>query len=221
MPDVRMELSDALEFMKTLEAGSVQVCVTDPPYGIGENSNKNNSRGGITKFKGKHNKYCPPKDYGNFDWDSQPATQEQINECQRVSKNQVIFGGNYFNLPPSPCWLVWDKLNGGNDFADCELAWTSYKTAVRKFTYLWNGMIKEHPEKRYHPTQKPLALMLWVIENYTKPGDTILDPFAGSGTTAIACIQLGRNFLGCDSNPAYVEIARRRIAAAMMQEPLF
>ena len=196
--------------MRTMPDKSVQVCVTDPPYGIGENRAKVMSRG----------KLSAPIDYGEFDWDAQPATAEQIDACRRVSQNQVIFGGNYFVLPLSSGWIVWDKLNSG-DFADCELAWTSYKRAVRKFTYLWNGMIKEHPEKRFHPTQKPLALMLWVIENYTKPSDTVLDPFMGSGTTGVACVQLGRNFIGCEIDPGYFNIAEKRIHDALNQPDLF
>ncbi len=123
----------------------------------------------------------------------------------------------YFSMPPSPGWIVWDKLNGANDFADCELAWTSYRRAVRKIAYMWNGMIKQKPEERFHPTQKPLAVMLWVIENYTKPGDTILDPFMGSGTTGVACVQLGRNFIGIEIDARYFAIAQKRIADAEKQ----
>jgi DNA modification methylase len=107
-------------------------------------------------------------------------------------------------------------VNSG-DFADCELAWTSHKKAVRKFAYMWNGMIKQKPEERYHPTQKPLALMLWVLENYTNEGNTIFDPFMGSGTTGVACVQTGRNFIGCEIDPGYFEIAKKRIEAAQLQ----
>ena len=117
-------------------------------------------------------------------------------EC---SKNQIIFGGNYYAdyLPPSSCWIVWDKLNGDSDFADCELAWTSFKTAVRKIQYRWNGMLQgdmKHKEKRVHPCQKPLPVMEWIIEKYTNKDAIILDCFAGSCTTAVACHRLGRKF---------------------------
>jgi DNA modification methylase len=201
--------SDCLEVMKGMADKSVDAVITDPPYGIGQDRKKVMAREQMAK----------PIDYGEFSWDYEPATAEQIDELIRVSKEQVIFGGNYFVLPPSSSWIVWDKLNTG-DFADCELAWTSHNKAVRKFTYVWNGMIKQKPEKRYHPTQKPLALMLWVLENYTNPGDTILDPFMGSGTTGVACFQTGRNFIGIEIDKDYYKIARQRIKEALMQPRL-
>ena len=207
MIDVKLMLGDCLELMRGMDDGSIDAVITDPPYGIGENRKRVMSREKLAK----------PIDYGEFSWDAKPATAEQIAELIRVSTNQIIFGGNFFDLPPSSSWIVWDKLNGGNDFADCELAWTSHKKAVRKFTYLWNGMIKQKPEKRYHPTQKPLELMKWCIENYTNPGDTILDPFMGSGTTGVACVQTGRKFIGIEIDPVYYEIAKKRIAQAQLQ----
>ena len=207
---VQIYLGDCLEVMKSMPDKSVDAVITDPPYGIGECRAKVLSRG----------KLAAPIDYGDFTWDSRPATAEQIGEIIRVSKEQVIFGGNYFTLPPSSSWIVWDKLNGSNDFADCELAWTSHKKAVRKFSYLWNGMIKQRPEKRFHPTQKPLILMKWVLENYTHEGDTILDPFMGSGTTGVACVQTGRNFIGIEIDPTYFAIAERRIKEAQEQPTL-
>ena len=211
MSEVTLYLGDCLDVMKGMPDKSVDAVITDPPYGLGECRQKVLSR----------RKLAAPIDYGDFDWDSTPATDEQIAEIFRVSKHQVIFGGNYFNLPPSPSWIVWDKLNGRNDFADCELAWTSHKKAVRKFAYLWNGMIKQRPERRYHPTQKPLSLMRWVIENYTEPGDTVLDPFMGSGTTGVACVQAGRNFIGVEIDPGYYAIAEKRIRQAQQQPTLW
>jgi DNA modification methylase len=203
-----------MDILPTLEAGSVDAVITDPPYGIGESNQKNLSRGGFSTPKWKR---AQAIDYGDFNWDKEPATAEQLLEIQRVSKNQVIFGGNHFALPRSSGWIVWDKLNGESDFSDCELAWTSYPRGIRKFTYLWAGFLKQKPEERYHPTQKPLALMLWVIENYTQPGDTVLDPFAGVGTTGVACVQLGRNFIGIEIDPRYHSIAEKRIADAQRQ----
>jgi site-specific DNA-methyltransferase (adenine-specific) len=139
----------------------------------------------------------------------------------RVSKNQIIFGGNYFieYLKNSPCWIVWDKDNSGN-FADCELAWASFKTAVRKFKWRWNGMLQEdmkHKESRYHPTQKPVELMKWILNKYSKPTDLILDPFLGSGTTAIAAKQIHRRYIGIEISQKYCDIARQRLG----QEVLF
>jgi len=206
MSEVTLYLGDCLEIMLMLTG--IDVVVTDPPYGIGENNRKNLSRG----------KLALPIDYGEFTWDK-PIDERHIKAIFRVSAEQVIFGGNYYAhlLPPSSSWIVWDKQNGANDFADCELAWTSHKKAVRKFTYLWNGMIKQKPETRYHPTQKPLALMKWVIENYTKLGDTVLDCFMGSGTTGVACVQTGRNFIGIEIDEGYFNIAKKRIAQAQRQ----
>lgn len=141
---------------------------------------------------------------------------------RRISKNQIIFGGNYFveNLQNSSCWIVWDKNNNGNNFADCELAWTSFKSAVRKFKFTWNGMLQENmknKENRVHPNQKPVPLMQWCIQNYSKETDVILDPFLGSGTTAVACKNLGRKFIGIEQSPEYCKIAEDRLR----QEVLF
>ena len=208
---VELILGDCLEVMKSMEDKSVDVVITDPPYGIGEDSFRVASRTKLAKTK----------DYGKFSWDVK-VDKEIIDLMLSVSIHQVIFGGNYYAnwLPPSSSWIVWNKLNSGN-FADCELAWTSHKRAVRKFDYLWNGMIKQQPEERFHPTQKPLVLMKWVIENYTKPGDTILDPFMGSGTTGVACVQTGRNFIGIEIDATYFAIAEKRIAEAQLQDRLF
>jgi len=205
MSEVTLYHGDCLDIMPTL--AGIDVVVTDPPYGIGENNRKNLSR----------EKLASPIDYGDFDWD-EPIDERHIEAMLKVSHDQVIFGGNYYadKLPASSSWIVWDKVNSG-DFADCELAWTSHKRAVRKFTYMWNGMIKQKPEKRYHPTQKPLALMKWVIENYTKPGDTVLDCFMGAGTTGVACVQTGRNFIGIEIDEGYFNIANKRIAQAQRQ----
>jgi site-specific DNA-methyltransferase (adenine-specific) len=154
-----------------------------------------------------------------------PPSKEIFTEIFRISKNQIIFGGNYFieYLKNGPCWLVWDKDNSGN-FADCELAWTSFDTAVRKFTWRWNGMLQQdmkHKEKRYHPTQKPIPLFEQILRMYSKPTDLILDPFLGSGTTAIACEQLGRKWIGIEKEPKYCEIARERIKQADKTSLLF
>ena len=213
-----MELytGDSYEYMRTLKDKSIGVIVTDPPYGIGENNTKNMSR-----IRSNY-KWRNPKaiDYGDYDWDSKPITHNEIAEILRCSCEQVIFGGNYYTLPPSSGWIVWDKKTSG-DYADCELAWTSYDRAIRMFSYLWSGFKKQKPEKRYHPTQKPLALMLWVIENYTSANELVYDPYMGSGTTGVACQILGRPFIGGDRNPKYVAIAERRIAQAALQPGLF
>lgn len=200
---------DCLEAMRVLPDGCVDAVITDPPYGIGESNERALSRG----------KMAPARDYGHFDWDKEPASAEQIAELRRISRSQVIFGGNYFDLPPSSCWLVWDKLNGDNDFADCELAWTNLKKAVRRIRWLWNGMIRQDSEERFHPTQKPLGVMMWA--NQQLEAKTILDPFCGSGTTLVAAKKLGRHFLGFEISEEYCRIARERIALAEAQPSLF
>lgn len=196
-----MHLGDCIEIMRAMPDGAFDAVVTDPPYGLGEAAGKNKSRG----------KVAPARDYGDADWDDQPATPEQIAEIRRVSRWQIIFGGNYFELPPQSCWLVWDKLNSG-DFADCELAWTNLPRAVRRIAWRWNGMIREGKEPRYHPTQKPVGVMLWSLE-WLPDGKTILDPFAGSGTTGVAAIRQGRTFVGIEREREHFDTACARLRA--------
>jgi len=207
---------DCLDFMKSMPDKCVDLVLTDPPYGIGEDGLSNHSRGCLaatTKFSNKQ-------------WDKTIPTKEYFDEMQRVSKEQIIFGGNYFieYLRSTPCFLVWDKDNGKSDFADCELAWCSYKTAVRKFKYKWQGMLQENmkeKEKRFHPTQKPVALFTWILNNYSTSGMTIFDPFAGSGTTAIACLETGRNYILVEKEPEYIKIINKRIEVWKEQGRLF
>jgi site-specific DNA-methyltransferase (adenine-specific)/modification methylase len=201
-------LGDCMDILPTLN--KVDAVITDPPYGINENSKKVASRGNM----------AAPKDYGDFDWDKAPPPDELIELIRTKGKYQAFFGGNYFTLPPTSCWLVWDKLNGDNDFADCELAWTNWPKAVRRLQWRWNGMIRQGNEERFHPTQKPLEVMKWVIELCPK-SETILDPFMGSGTTGVAAIQMGRKFIGIERDPKYFEIACKRIKLAVSQPQLF
>jgi len=194
--------------MKSIPDGSVDLVLTDPPYGIGESNEKNASRGCLTK----------PISFGHYEWDKERISREFFIEIIRISKNQVIFGGNYYTdyLKPSSCWVVWDKDNGETDFADCELAWCSFNKAVRIFRYKWQGMLQEnmkHKEKRYHPTQKPIALFKWILEKYSSSGDVVLDPFLGSGTTLRACRETDRIGLGFEINPDYESIIRKRYMA--------
>lgn len=200
---------DCLQFMKQLPDEYFDLIITDPPYGIGEKNIQNN------KSRGKLAKSTNWKDSG--EWDNSIPSEECFKEMLRVSKNQIMFGGNYMTqyLNPSSCWIVWDKDNGNNDFADCELAWTSFNKAVRKFKWRWNGMLQEdmkNKEKREHPTQKPVSLGLWILGKFAKEGDLIFDPFVGSGSFLVACKQKGFNFVGCEINKDYVEIANKRLA---------
>jgi len=195
--------ADCREVLPLLEP--VDLVLTDPPYGIGEARDKSKSRNrGI--------RLAVQKDYGNFDWDDKPIDQDLIN--QLITQPAIIFGGNYYTMPPSACWLVWDKHQTG-DFADCELAWTNLPGAVRRINYLWNGMIKQRPEQRWHPTQKPLDVMKWCITQAdTKLKNkitTILDPFAGSGTTLRAAKDMSRKAIGIEREEQYCEVAAKRL----------
>ena len=208
--DAVLYCGDCLEILPTLP--KVDAVVTDPPYGIGESNEKNLSRGGLAR----------PTDYGAFNWDAEPISGELMDAVRAAGKWQIIFGGNYYQCPPASCWLVWDKENGENDFADCELAWTNLPKAVRRIRYMWNGMLRANKEKRGdHPTQKPVGVMSWCVGQLPEPSQTILDPFMGSGTTGVACANLGRKFIGIEIEPKYFDIACRRIENAYRQGRLF
>ncbi len=206
--DCTLIQGDCLEVMPPL--GKFDAVVTDPPYGIGENHQKVASRRNAASVR----------DYGAFVWDSAPASAEQIAAIRQISRHQIIFGGNYFDLPPTTCWLVWDKQNGGSDFADCELAWTNLPRAVRRLCWRWNGMIRKGNEDRSHPTQKPVGVMQWCI-GFLPDAQTILDPFMGSGTTGVACVKMGRKFTGIELDPRYFDIACKRIEEAYRQPDMF
>lgn len=207
-------LGDCLEELRKLPDNCIDVVITDPPYGLGMDAlsyHRRNKRYGNAK--------AFTTDYGNTNWDTSIPSQEIFDEIRRISKHQIIFGGNFFatSLPPSRCWLTWDKRTDdkyNNNFADCELIYTSFNKPSRMIRFLWNGMIQgdmKNKEKRYHPTQRPQVVMRWIIEKYTHPNDLILDPFAGSGSTLLACKNLGRRYIGIENESRYVEIARARL----------
>ncbi len=199
---VTLHNGDCLDIMRGMPDGSVDAVITDPPYGIGVT--------GMTLGNGKTRIYR-----GASAWDVRPQ-RALFDEMRRVSRQQIIWGGNYFadQLPSSRCWFVWDKRTGANSFADCELAWTSLDRVVKKFTLSWVGANAKDTPTRYHPTQKPVSLMVWAIEQCCPPGATVLDPFMGSGTTGVACVQTGRNFIGIEIDPTYYAIAEKRISEA-------
>ena len=207
-------LTDCMEFMKTCKDNQFDLAVVDPPYGIGEDGAKNHSRGKLAKAK----------IYTAKNWDRDTSNHAYFDELLRVSKNQIIWGGNYFGMPASNCWIVWDKLNGDSDFADCELAWTSFKTAVRKFSFRWKGMLQgnmKDKENRIHPTQKPVALYDWIYHNYAKPGDTILDTHLGSGSNRIAANKAGLDFTACEIDKEYYDAQEKRYQNFIAQQRLF
>ena len=206
--DCTLYLGDCLEILPLL--GKVDAVVTDPPYGINIAA-----RGTVGSSKN-----APVKDYGKSDWDKAPADPAIIAWICANSDWQVIFGGNYFELPPTSCWLVWDKQNTG-DFADCELAWTNLEKAVRRVYWRWNGMIRKGQEERFHPTQKPLGVMEWTLGHLPEAARTILDPYAGSGTTGVACVKRGLQFIGIERETHHFETMCERIRKAYAQPDMF
>jgi len=196
-----------------------ELAIVDPPYGIGESLKKRENTTS-DKWKAPTKKIHSPKD-----WDKSSPDKSYFDELIRVSKNQIVWGGNHFieNIPNanSSCWIVWDKKNGESDFADCELAWTSFDKAVRKFEWLWNGFQKQRPETRFHPTQKPVALYKWLLHNYAKQGDKILDTHLGSGSIAIACHDYGFDLTACELDKEYFDAAMKRIQNHTAQGSLF
>jgi site-specific DNA-methyltransferase (adenine-specific) len=210
--------ADCMDIMKSYPDKYFDLAVVDPPYGIGEDGSKNNSRGKLAKAKNY-------KAFAGNDLSS--PNIEYFNELIRISKNQIIFGSNHFisKIPyDSSCWIVWDKNNAGNDFADCELAYTSFKTAVRKFKFTWNGMLQQNmknKEIRIHPTQKPVALYDWIFKNYAKPTDKILDTHLGSGSSRIAAYKSGLSFVGIELDKDYFEAQEKRFNTFKSQLRLF
>lgn len=214
--------ADCMDILKQLPDKCIDLVLTDPPYGINASS-KNFLRQG--KQTGK-SKCVSGLNYKTSNWDKEIPQKQVFDEIKRVSKNQIIFGGNYFvdYLTNSSCWLVWDKLTGNNLYADCELAYTSFKSAVRKYTYLWKGMLQDdmkHKDIRIHPTQKPLKLFEMILRDYSKENDLILDCFSGSGTTAIACHRLKRRFICIEKDPEYWAKSCERLKAEQAQMQLF
>jgi len=206
---------DCLEIMKEMPDKCVDLVLTDPPYGI-KMDKAIKSKVGINSFGKLHTN----ANYHEEEWDDKIPCGEIFDQIFRISKNQIICGGNYFTeyLRPTNSWIFWDKKvsieEGDTCFSDGELIWTSLKFALKKFTYGWIGFdYINNPQKdrKQHPTQKPLELIKYLIDNFSKESDLILDPFLGSGTTARACKDLKRNFIGIEISPKYVEIARQRL----------
>jgi DNA modification methylase len=201
---IQIYLGDCREILPHLP--KVDLVLTDPPYGIKENAHRIASR----------TKAAATIDYGDFEWDREPASKEEIEIILNAGKKAIIWGGNYFYLTPSRGWLVWDKLNSGN-FADCELAWTNLPMSVRIFRHRWNGMIRasENDIKRVHPTQKPIQLMEWCIK-WAEDAQIVLDPMMGSGTTLVAAKQLGRKAIGIEIEQRYCDIAIKRLSQGVL-----
>lgn len=224
--------TDCMEYMKTLKDNAFDLAIVDPPYGLGEAGKRSGTRcskTGSDKFWGTKNTRgtailsTPFEDKG---WDNEPPPIEYFTELKRVSKNQIIWGANHFADRidiTSSAWIVWDKDNGTSNFADCELAYTSFPTAVRMFKFRWSGMLQgdmKNKEKRIHPTQKPVKLYQWLLSKYAKKGDRVLDTHLGSGSSAIAAHYHGIDFVGTELDQDYFEAARQRLHEQTSQRTL-
>jgi DNA modification methylase len=195
--DCTLYLGDCMDIMPTL--GKVDAVVTDPPYGIG-----------ITKSQ----RLAVSRGMGGKSWDNQPA---DVSNILKLNVPTIIWGGNYFDLPPHRSPLVWDKNNAGRDFADFELAWSNLDMAARRIIFRPMNM----DGGKQHPTQKPIAVMEWCINFIPKDSQIILDPFMGSGSTIVACARLGRRGIGIELDKEYFEIACKRVEEAYRQPDLF
>ena len=223
---------DCMEYMAGLPDKAFDLAIVDPPYGIGVNKmfiakDRKDPRNGRT-IKCKRTK--------RGDWDANRPSREYFDELRRVSEHQIIWGGNYFAdmLPASMGWAVWDKVNGGSDQADCELAWTSFERAIRQLRFMWHIAQGISPERghiaqgdvrlreaRIHPTQKPVALYRWLLKNYAKPGQRILDTHGGSMSIAIACDIEGFDLTLCEIDKDYFEAGKKRLEQHQAQPRLF
>ena len=211
MPNIKLVCGDCLELMREMPDKSVDLVLTDPPYGI-------KAHGGVGGYGvAKARKYAGS-------WDNEIPPKEMFDEMLRVAKDVIIFGGNYFAhiLPPAQHWIVWDKkgdIKFKNPYSDCELIYTNIsKKTVKKITFKQQGFITDSRDKRYHPTQKPTELLAQLLEGYSTPESVVLDPFMGSGSTGVACVNTGRDFIGFEIDRGYFDIAEKRIKLAQEEQ---
>jgi site-specific DNA-methyltransferase (adenine-specific) len=210
--------TDCMEYMKGLEDNAFDLAIVDPPYGIDVGKQRLNSNRATAKWKNP-SRY----DYKTFD-DSSAPNADYFYELMRVSKNQIIWGANYFteHLPASKGWIVWDKKADIKEHLSmCELAFSSFDKKCNKFEFLWAGFKKAVQEKRIHPTQKPVKLYEWLLSNYAKEGDRILDTHLGSGSSAIAAHYGGFDFVGCELDEDYFKAAQARFEKETAQIDIF
>jgi len=236
-PDRELELGAGAELRPYYNAGGITIyhgdcrqimpllarcdlLLTDPPYGIAcgvdgkRTADRIRSKHGInddgtSKIPGKAR--AGRKDYGFAEWDIEPVEEWVMLLARKLGRWQIIFGGNYYTLPPARCWLVWDKENGDNGYADCELAWTNLEKAVRRLKHQWHGMLRKGGEERWHPTQKPLDVMAWALRQAPEDVQTVLDPWMGSGTTLRAAKDHGKQAIGIEREERWCEIAAKRL----------
>ena len=203
---IKLTNEDNMELMARYPDNYFELAIVDPPYGIDVQ---------------KQSKFGNKKDIK--EWDSKTPSKNYFTELFRISKNQIIWGGNYFldNLSSTRCFLIWDKQNGSNDMADAEIAWSSFKTSVKMYRgHIFKG-IGCTKYKSIHPTQKPVKLYEWLLMNYAKEGDKILDTHLGSGSIALACHNLGFDLVGCELDKEYYEAACKRLKQHQAQLTMF
>ena len=211
---INLHNTDCMQFMLNIPDKYYDLAIIDPPYGIGAAKMGLGKGGGVAKNN----------NYTKKDWDNSAPTLEYFTQLKRISINQIIWGANHFLGWSGSGWIVWDKVNGETDFADCELAYTSFKKPVRKFTFKWSGMMQQdmkNKETRIHPTQKPVALYKWLLDKYAKQGDKILDTHGGSMSIAIACHDYGFDLDLCELDKDYFEAGKKRLENHMLQTKLF
>ena len=218
LPFLSLFHADCMEIMKQYPDKYFDLAIVDPPYGIGAAKMNLGKGGGVAKSNNHKKK----------DWDSETPTMDYFNELFRVSKNQIIWGGNYFDLPKTKGWIVWKKMDIKNDFNPLEMAWTS-DLKMGFLDYLWCGMWQENmkdKEKRIHPTQKPVKLYSWILQQYCKPNQLILDTHFGSGSIALAVDKANRldkmnlHLTACEIDKEYIDKAIKRISESIKQGTL-
>ena len=209
---------DNMDLMARYPDKYFDLCIVDPPYGL-DLANMNMGVGKSKKASKIQNRKWKPKD-----WDKKAPTQEYFNELFRISKNQIIWGGNYFELPPCKNYIIWDKeIPKGLSFADCEMAWTSFSNAPKMFRY--SAYLNKND--KFHPTQKPIALYAWILKNYAKKGDKIIDTHFGSGSIACAIHEaniidkMDLSLVACELDKDYFESSIQRVKSALQNQSLF
>lgn len=209
---------DCLEYMATLEDNAFSLAIVDPPYGINATKMRMGEKNGYLSTASRCRKTRFDQGSGKLknrvlntmqcEWDKFPPPEKYFDELFRVSKNQIIFGGNYFHLPPTRCVIAWDKMQPWDNFSQVEIAWTSFDKPAKLFRKSSRGGANR--EKKIHPTQKPIELYEFIIQKFCKPGDTIIDTHLGSGSSRIAAYKLGFDFVGIEINEQYYQDQEQR-----------
>lgn len=218
-------LGDCMDYLPEFEDNHFDLAIVDPQYGIDEGNSAFKSRNTPIIQKNGNVLHAPDVKYVKGDWDKAPPSMEYFMELRRISKQQIIFGINYFNLNWGPGRIVWDKCNGDNDFSDCEIAYCSMHNSTRLFRYMWAGMMqgksvteghimqgnKSLNEKRIHPTQKPVIVYKWLLRKYAKPEFKIIDTHVGSGSSLVAFEDFECEYWACEKNEKHYSDAVKRL----------